>query len=131
MLQAGRLSTMVREINHEGHEAEVRLVLRGLRDLRGGISSFHLAQNAPARLLSERNMHFGARQIAAVLSAAALIFFCACEKHRLGEDPEVQREHVDEGKGENVAAPNKADVPDAAMKSPTPAEFFPKTTPSP
>jgi len=78
-------------------------------------------------------MHFGIRQIAAVISAVALIFFCSCEKHRLGEDPEVQKEHPDEAKGggENAAAPNKADVPESATKSPTPAEFFPKTTPSP
>ena len=89
---------------------------------------FHLAQHTPAPLLSGRMMHFGVRQIAAVISAAALIFFCSCEKHRLGEDPEVQKEH---DATEDVAAPNKADLPEAAMKSPTPAEFFPKTSPTP
>ena len=78
-------------------------------------------------------MHFGIRQIAATISAAALIFFCSCEEHHIGEDPEAQKEHVDEAKGgeENAAAPNKIDVPATAMKSPTPAEFFPKNTPSP
>jgi len=73
-------------------------------------------------------MHFGIRQIAAVISAAALIFFCSCEKHRLGEDPEAQKEH--DGT-ENAAAANKAETPETGTKSPTPAEFFPKTTPSP
>ena len=42
-------------------------------------------------------MHFGVRQIAAAVSTAALIFCCSCEKHHLGEDPEVQKEHVDVG----------------------------------
>jgi hypothetical protein len=78
-------------------------------------------------------MHFGVREIAATISAAALIFFCSCDKHRLGEDPEVQKEHADgaKGDGENAAAPNKADVPESAAPSRTPAEFFPKSTPSP
>jgi hypothetical protein len=78
-------------------------------------------------------MHFGVRQIATTISAAALIFFCSCEKHRLGEDPEVQKEHADEAKGdgENAAAPNKADVIESATPNRTPAEFFPKTTPTP
>jgi hypothetical protein len=88
-------------------------------------------QDAPAPLLSERIMHFGVRQIVAAISAAALIFFCSCEKHSVGEDPEIQKERADKSKGENIGAPNKADVPEAGMKSPTPAEFFPKTTPSP
>ena len=78
-------------------------------------------------------MHFGVREIAATISAAALIFCCSCEKHRVGEDPEIQKERVDRAKGgdENVQAPNKVEVPDSALKSPTPAEFFPKSTPSP
>ena len=78
-------------------------------------------------------MHFGVRQIVATISVAALIFFGACEKHPLGEDPEVQKENVGEGKGdeENGAASNKAERPETEAKSPTPAEFFPKATPSP
>ena len=78
-------------------------------------------------------MHFGIRQIAALLAAAALIFFCSCEKHRLGEDPEIQKEHADDAKGgdENVAKPNKAEAVESAAPSRTPAEFFPKSTPSP
>ena len=80
-------------------------------------------------------MHFGVREITAAISAAALIFCCSCEKHRLGEDPEVQRERVVESKGgenEKPAEPsNKTDTNENAAQRPTPAEFFPKTTPSP
>ncbi len=80
-------------------------------------------------------MHFGVREMVATISAAALIFFCSCEKHRIGEDPEVQKEHVDEAKGgsdeENASGSNKAEATENATPSRTPAEFFPKTTPSP
>ena len=83
--------------------------------------------DAHLREYCRRDMHFGVREFAASISAGAVIFCCSCEKHRLGEDPEAQKEHT-EG---NPAAPNKAEVSDSAMKSPTPAEFFPKTTPAP
>ena len=78
-------------------------------------------------------MHFGLRQIAAAISAAALILFCSCEKHRLGEDPEAQKENVGEGKSgeERAAAPNKSESADSAAPKRTPGEFFPATTPSP
>jgi hypothetical protein len=78
-------------------------------------------------------MHFGIREIAAAVSAAALIFCCSCEKHRLGEDPEVQKEQADESKSgnENLTAPNKADVPEGATQKPTPGQFFPESSPSP
>jgi hypothetical protein len=78
-------------------------------------------------------MHFGPREIAAAICAAALIFCCSCEKHHLGEAPEVQKEHVDEPKGgeENVAEPNKAEAVESATPKPTPAEFFPENTPAP
>jgi hypothetical protein len=76
-------------------------------------------------------MRFGVRELTAAISAAALIFCCSCEKHQLGEDPEVQKEHADEAKSaENLAAPNKA-VPENEATKPTPAEFFPESTPSP
>jgi hypothetical protein len=78
-------------------------------------------------------MHFGVREIAAAVSAAALIFCCSCEKHRVGEDPEVQKERVEEPKGgdENLTEPGKADTTESATAKPTPAEFFPKSRPSP
>jgi hypothetical protein len=78
-------------------------------------------------------MHFGLREIAAVISAAALILFCSCEKHRLGEDPEAQKEQVDEGKAgeEGAAASKKSESSETAAPKRTPGEFFPETTPSP
>jgi hypothetical protein len=78
-------------------------------------------------------MNIGIREMAAAISAAALIFCCSCEKHHLGEDPEVQKEHVDEAKGAeaNLSAPNKAEVVETATPKPTPAEFFPENTPAP
>ena len=77
-------------------------------------------------------MHFGVRETAAAISTAALIFCCSCEKHRLGEDPEVQKENMGEKAGEeNVAAPNKSNVHESATPKSTPAEFFPGNTPSP
>jgi hypothetical protein len=78
-------------------------------------------------------MHFGLRETAAAISSAALIFCCSCEKHHLGEDPEVQKEHVDvagaaEGNsGEAKSSPESS----AATASPTPVDFFPEKSPSP
>jgi hypothetical protein len=77
-------------------------------------------------------MHFGVRQAAAAVFAVALIFFCSCEKHHLGEDPEVQREHVEisTGSEENSsAAIEETSASPSATTSPTPAEFFPDSTP--
>jgi hypothetical protein len=68
---------------------------------------------------------------AALLLGIGLIGICSCEKHRVGEMPEVQRENVDvekpggeamEGKDKNEAmAPHSP----KNSPSPTPAEFFP------
>jgi hypothetical protein len=76
-------------------------------------------------------MLFGVREIAAAVSTAALIFFCSCEKHHLGEDPEVQKEQVivPGGAGENSAAANEASASPSPTASPTPVEFFPESTP--
>jgi hypothetical protein len=80
-------------------------------------------------------MHFGFRQIVAAISGAAVILSCSCEKHRLGEDPEVQKERasVESASGENPGATKERSTSEAtpARTSPTPAEFFPETTPSP
>ncbi len=71
-------------------------------------------------------MHFGVREIVASISAAALIFCCSCDKHRLGEDPEVQKEHE-----ANVAGANKAEPAESPAAKRTPAEFFREQSPSP
>ena len=62
-------------------------------------------------------MRFSVRTTSVILAAASLISI-SCEKHHVGELPEVQREHVDLGTG------HEADSPAPAAK-PTPAEFFP------
>jgi hypothetical protein len=76
-------------------------------------------------------MHFGVRQTAAAASAAALIFFCSCEKHHLGEDPEVQKEQVvaPGEPDENSSATKEASASPSPTASPTPVEFFPESTP--
>ena len=77
-------------------------------------------------------MHFGLREIAASISAAALIFCCSCEKHHLGEDPEAQKENVDEPKGgEETSVAHKTENSESSTPKPTPAQFFPENTPSP
>jgi len=76
-------------------------------------------------------MHLRVREIAAAISGAALIFCCSCEKHHLGEDPEFQKERVGESQAgeEHSAAPKKADTSESATPKPTPAQFFPESTP--
>ena len=76
-------------------------------------------------------MHFGVREIAAAISAAALIFCCSCEKHHLGEDPEAQKERVVEAKGgeENPNESKEVAPPPSATVSTTPVRFFPESTP--
>jgi hypothetical protein len=76
-------------------------------------------------------MHFGVRHVAAAVSAVALIFFCSCEKHHLGEDPEVQKEHVvvPGESDENSSAPKETSASPSVTVSPTPVEFFPESTP--
>jgi len=76
-------------------------------------------------------MQFWVRQTAAAFSAAALIFCSSCEKHHLGEDPEVQKEHVDVGENaeENSAPAKETSTSVAPTASPTPVEFFPESTP--
>jgi hypothetical protein len=77
-------------------------------------------------------MHLGVRELAAAISSAAIIFCCSCEKHRLGEDPEVQKEQVDPAKAGGEETSTTAEKKEAEPSaSPTPANFFPQTTPEP
>jgi hypothetical protein len=59
------------------------------------------------------------------LSAFALLIVCACEKHPLGQMPEVQRELTSVKKGA-VAEPSTEASQTPAAKA-TPADFFPET----
>ena len=81
--------------------------------------------------MSDRVMHFGVRHAAAAVSAIALIFCCSCEKHHLGEDPEVQKEHIDlpGGSEEKSSSTEETPASPSATVSPTPVEFFPQSTP--
>ena len=57
-----------------------------------------------------------------VLSATAVMAICSCEKHSLGEMPEVQREQPDPAKVWSKASELDSEK---SSSSPTPAEFFP------
>jgi hypothetical protein len=58
--------------------------------------------------------------------AGLLIVFTSCERHHLGELPELQREHLHPLANPGEEAP--AAEP-AAVVSPTPANFFPNQKP--
>jgi len=61
----------------------------------------------------------------------ALLLICSCEKHRVGEMPDAQTEHVD--LAPQPAKASSASPEGSASPSPppalTPAEFFPESTP--
>jgi hypothetical protein len=70
-------------------------------------------------------MRFFLWKCVAALAGASLIVICSCEKHRVGEFPEAQKEQVDLAKKTGVSpAPHKAAA--TTETSPTPAEFFPE-----
>src|SRR2546430_5323142 len=79
-----------RDRNRTGIRSGARLRARARNPRR-----FHLAQDADRLLLSLRFMRFSFGSCASLLLAAALIIICSCEKHHVGEMPEVQKEHVD------------------------------------
>ena len=72
-----------------------------------------------------RMMRVSVVKAVSALSAAAVMAICSCEKHSLGEMPEVQREQPDPAK-----VWSKASETDSEKSSsfPTPAEFFPAQT---
>jgi hypothetical protein len=70
-------------------------------------------------------MAFLLRQIGIAFMTALLIFCSSCEKHPLGEIPEVQREQVDPAKAWSQASQMDSEK---SSSSPTPAEFFPAKT---
>jgi hypothetical protein len=70
-------------------------------------------------------MAFLLRQIGIAFMTALLIFCSSCEKHPIGEIPEVQREQVDPAKAWSQASEMDSEK---SSSSPTPAEFFPAKT---
>jgi len=79
-------------------------------------------------------MHFSFRKAGLLVSVGALVLCCSCEKHKLGEIPPVQKEHVDIAGGSSedsdVVNERSTSSPTPSAK-PTPGEFFPESTPSP
>jgi hypothetical protein len=59
--------------------------------------------------------------------AGLLIVFTSCERHHLGELPELQREHLHPL--EAAAEEPESALPKPPTASPTPANFFPKQEP--
>jgi hypothetical protein len=92
---------------------------------------FRLARGKDRRLLCPRIMRLFVGKCVAIFSGAFLILICSCEKHRLGEMPAVQREHVELAKAADDTVPlTEESKPFSELKAtPTPAEFFPEKTP--
>ena len=64
------------------------------------------------------------RAFCATLAVVGLVFFCSCDQHKVGELPEVQKEHVI-GEHEKEGVSHESG-PSAEKTTPTPAEFFPE-----
>lgn len=65
-------------------------------------------------------------QFVSLFTGVSLLLICSCEKHRLGEMPEEQKEQVELArKGKKGPASEEAKS-DARGPSPTPADFFPE-----
>jgi hypothetical protein len=71
-------------------------------------------------------MAFRFRQIVIAAGIGTLLFYNSCEKHPLGEIPEVQKEQVDPAKARSKRSAMESEK---STSSPTPAEFFPTNTP--
>jgi hypothetical protein len=75
-------------------------------------------------------MRFPIRTISVALAAASLLI-CSCEKHQVGEMPEVQKERVDLASESGETSPldkQRSTSPTPSVR-PTPAEFFPESSP--
>ena len=88
---------------------------------------FRLARRAGWRLVSLRIMRSWLRKSAAVLGGMALVLICSCEKHHVGEIPEVQKEHVDPdvATDQHPGRESERSTSPTLPAKPTPAEFFP------
>jgi hypothetical protein len=76
-------------------------------------------------------MRFSLRKCIALSACPCLILLFSCEKHHVGEIPEVQREQPDIAAAleQNPGAAAKPSRPHTPSVKPTPVEFFPETTP--
>src|SRR4051812_38784877 len=85
---------------------------------------FALACSAGRRLACRRVMRSLLRAAGVFSATVWLIFFGSCDQHRLGEMPEVQKEHADPARGGKDAPVPAAKGSTEATA--TPAEFFPE-----
>ncbi len=69
-----------------------------------------------------RVMRISVGKSVCILSAAAVIAICSCEKHPLPEEREAQTEHVAPEKASSEPSKIESEKP---LSSPTPAEFVP------
>jgi hypothetical protein len=76
-------------------------------------------------------MRFGLRKFTALSACTSLVLFCSCEKHRLGEMPDAQKEHVDLASqpAKSSGASSEGATPFSPSPTLTPAEFFPGSKP--
>jgi hypothetical protein len=76
-------------------------------------------------------MHFAVGKTGITFVIGALILCCSCEKHHVGEMPEVQKENVDLAKASEKRSSDSDKISTFPSPSarPTPAEFFPEATP--
>ncbi|MEO8439989.1 MAG: hypothetical protein ABI540_07175 [Spartobacteria bacterium] len=70
--------------------------------------------------------HFRFSPLAAL--AGLILVFTSCERHHVGELPELQKEHMHPLEAAEET-PIHAAVPTPPLASPTPANFFPKQQP--
>jgi hypothetical protein len=76
-------------------------------------------------------MRVAPRSCAAISVCALLVLICACDKHHVGEMPEVQRERLEppaESAGPAVS-PEQKSTSSSTSPKPTPVEFFRATKP--
>jgi hypothetical protein len=69
-----------------------------------------------------RVMRISVGKSVCILSAAAVIAICSCEKHPLPEERGVQTDHVAPEKTSSEHSKIESEKP---LSSPTPAEFLP------
>jgi hypothetical protein len=70
---------------------------------------------------------FRSRFLPLAALAGLIVVFTSCERHHLGELPEVQREHLHPL--ETAAEEPESALSNPPTASPTPANFFPKQEP--
>jgi hypothetical protein len=74
-------------------------------------------------------MRFCSRDCAALLACALLVLTGSCDKHHVGEMPEVQREHVELAGKSKEGAPAARSTSSSPSPTLTPADFFRATKP--